>query len=302
MTTLEALRRQVRSATTLGSVVRTMKALATVRIGQVRAGVRALDAGADTLELAFQVLVQRAPDLLTPAAPPGRPEATPASWGAVVVGSDHGLCGPFNERLAAHVATRFAELGAATTPPRVIAAGRRLRPRIAALGFAVDLEVRLPASLGATEEAVVEVLDLLETWQRAHGVAQVFVVYQRPSGVQGYRPRTVQLLPLDGAWLAELRERPWPSRRIPMLGLDPEPMLRGLVRLHLTHVLVRAFAASQAAENTARLAAMEAAERSVDERLTALRHAADLARQNAVTEELLDVQAGYVALAEGRGA
>lgn len=115
-----------------------------------------------------------------------------------------------------------------------------------------------------------------------------------------YRPSTVQLLPLDAAWLRELRDRPWPSRRVPMTGLDGPRLLEGLVRQQLTHVLVRAFAASQAAENAARLAAMEAAERSVDERLGQLRHAANLERQNAVTEELLDVQAGYAA-AEGGG-
>ena len=78
-----------------------------------------------------------------------------------------------------------------------------------------------------------------------------------------------------------------------MLGLDAERMLRGLVRQHVAHVLVRAFAASQAAENAARLAAMEAAERNVDERLAQLRHAAAQERQNAVTEELLDVQAAF---------
>ena len=43
---------------------------------------------------------------------------------------------------------------------------------------------------------------------------------------------------------------------------------------------------------------MEAAERNVEERLTQLRHAANLERQNAVTEELLDVQAAYQATGE----
>jgi hypothetical protein len=95
------------------------------------------------------------------------------------------------------------------------------------------------------------------------------VIHHQPTSGVGYRPRTVQLLPLDVAWLRELRDRPWPSPRLPMAGLDEERMLRGLVRQHLAHVLVRAFAASQAAENAARLAAMEAAERNVDERLTA---------------------------------
>ncbi len=76
-------------------------------------------------------------------------------------------------------------------------------------------------------------------------------------------------------------------------------VLRGLVRHQVAHEHVRAFAASQAAEHAARLATMEGAERSVEERLGKLWHAAEQERQNAVTEELLDVQALFRASDSG---
>lgn len=47
------------------------------------------------------------------------------------------------------------------------------------------------------------------------------------------------------------------------------------------------------------LVAMEAAERNVEERRTALQRASHVQRQEVVTAELLDVQAAY--LASGRG-
>lgn len=294
MASREVLRRQVRSTETLRSVVGTMKALASVRIGQVRRADRALEAAEATLERAFQVLVQREPALARAlAVAASAPAVGAGAWGAVLFGSDHGLCGPFNERLVRRAHARLVQLGSEEAPPRVLAVGRRLRPKLAALGHAVERVVALPASIAATGDAVIEVAQVVEGWQRAHGVAQVFVVHHQPTAGVGYRTRTVQLLPLDVAWLRDLAERPWPTQQLPMLGLEAEPMLRGLVRHHVAHVLVRAFAASQAAENAARLAAMEAAERNVDERLGQLRHAAAQERQNAVTEELLDVQAAF---------
>jgi F-type H+-transporting ATPase subunit gamma len=293
MASRDVLRRRVQSTETLRSVVQTMKALATVRIGQVRRAVVALDASAATLELAFQVLLRHQPDLAT-----FLPQRRSRAVGAVLFGSDHGLCGPFNERLARHAAAHLGEIAGDDATPSLMVAGRRLRPRLARLGHEAERVVHLPANVDAIEEAVAQVVDQIEAWQEERAVDRVFVIHHQPTSGVAYGPRTVQLLPLDVAWLRELRDRPWPSARLPMVGLDETRMLRGLVRQYLTHVLVRAFAASQAAENAARLAAMEAAERNVDERLLELRHAANLERQNAVTAELLDVQAAYLA-AEG---
>jgi len=290
MATREVLRRRVQSTETLQSVVGTMKALATVRISQVRRATKALDTSAETLELAFQALLRSEPELATYLLP-----VSSDAWAAVLFGSDHGLCGPFNERLARHADAWLSPLAERHGPPRVMVAGRRLRPRLIALGYEVERVLTLPGSVDAIDDAVLRVVDQIEAWQRDHGVARVLVAHHRPTSGVSYRPRTLQLLPLDLDWLRELRERPWPTNQLPMLGLEGEALLRGLVRQQLGMLLVRAFAASQTAENAARLAAMESAERNVEERLKQLRHAANLERQNAVTEELLDVQAAFEA-------
>ena len=294
MATRDVLRRQIQGTQTLRSVVQTMKALATVRIGQVRRAATALDASVATLELAFQALLRTRPDL---AAFPG--PADDGAWAAIAVGSDHGLCGPFNDRLARFAAGRFERLARAAGPPRLLVAGRRLRPRRALRGYDAARTEPLPAGVDATDVAVARLLDRVEAWQAEHAVGRVLVLHHVPTTGVGYRPEATQLLPLDVDWLRELRDRPWPTPCLPLAGVDDERLLRGLVRQHLAHVLARAFAASQAAENAARLAAMEAAERNVDERLAQLRHAADLERQNAVTAELLDVQAAWVAAGDG---
>lgn len=290
MATRDVLRRQLQSTETLRKVVQTMKALATVRIGQVRRAALALDTSVATLELAFQALLRTRPDLASHAG-----SAEDGGWAAIVVGSDHGLCGPFNDRVARFAAERFTALARSAGAPRLLVVGRRVRPRVSALGFDAERTLTLPAGVDATDLAVARLLDQIEAWQGEHAAARVLVVHQRPTGGVGYRPEATQLLPLDVGWLRALRERTWPTTCLPLAGVADDVLLHGLVRQHLALVLARAFATSQAAENAARLAAMEAAERNVDDRIAQLRHAADLERQNAVTEELLDVQAAYVA-------
>ena len=102
-------------------------------------------------------------------------------------------------------------------------------------------------------------------------------------------------MPVDARWLKRLHKRDWPSNRLPIALGDRSGLLRGVIRQFIGHALVQAFAASQASENAARLAAMDAAERNIEERLDELHTSHRQARQNAVTAELLDVQAAYAA-------
>ncbi len=290
MSSLASTRRQLNSALTLQSVVTTMKTLSSVRIGQYRRSVAALEASAQTIELALQAVLKMNPELLETPEPGAR-----ESMAVVVFGSDRGLCGPFNERIARHAAALLAMQQPGGEPPRVLAVGRRLEPRLRTLRLQPHERTEPPGSVGAIDHAVVEVLAHIDRWREEGRADRLFLTYNLPTGGATYESRTIQLLPLSTDWLRELRDRPWPSRRLPMELTHPRELLQGLVRQSIAHELVRAFAASQASENAARLAAMDAAERNIEERLETLQTAYRQARQNAVTAELLDIQAAYAA-------
>ncbi len=297
------VQRQLASAETLATVVTTMKTLASVRIGQYRRAVTALDASSTTLDLALQALVTLYPELLDAAA-----GTAPTSLAVVVFGSDRGLCGPFNERLARHAQETLRERGPTPEPvveterPAVLAVGRRMVSRLRALGVSVEHQVHPPGALDSLDLAVLDVLSQVDAWRSAARAERLLLIHARPTSAAAYEPQVVQVLPLDTAWLRELRGRAWPSRRLPMPLSDAQRLLEGVIRQRIAHALVRAFAASQASENAARLAAMDAAERNIEERVTALRTAYQQARQNAITEELLDIQAAYAVVGDERSA
>jgi len=82
--------------------------------------------------------------------------------------------------------------------------------------------------------------------------------------------------------------------------MDWEGLFSRLIRRYLFVSLYQAFAESLASENASRLASMQGAERNIEERLAGLQALFHRQRQMAITEELLDIVAGYEALENRR--
>ncbi len=78
--------------------------------------------------------------------------------------------------------------------------------------------------------------------------------------------------------------------------MDWERLFSALIRQYLFVSLFRGFAESLASENASRLASMQGAERNIEEWLGELNTRFHQQRQMSITEELLDIVAGFEAL------
>jgi F-type H+-transporting ATPase subunit gamma len=76
--------------------------------------------------------------------------------------------------------------------------------------------------------------------------------------------------------------------------MAPAPMLSALLRNHIFASVFRAAAEALVTENAARLALMQQAEQTVEERLDRLRLQLASLRQDAITDELMDIVAGHI--------
>ena len=289
METLATLRRRVESAEALGSVVRTMKGLAAVNVRVYDRAAEALSAYFDTVEAGLQVLLQRAPVAWSAAAD------APAAGRhvAVVFGTDQGMAGQFNTQIVEHA---LAAIGPRRDAVVVTAVGARLTGLLGAEGCSVDRQFGLPSSPEGIVRRAEELLTGLDAYRSDGGLAAVTLYHHRPLSGASYEPVTWQILPLDPGWLDALRSRDWPTHQLPAWAGDWETLLEHLIRQVLFVSLYRAFAHSLAAENASRLAAMEAAERNIEERLEQLTLQYHRRRQSSITEELLDVIAGFEVL------
>ena len=95
---------------------------------------------------------------------------------------------------------------------------------------------------------------------------------------------------------AGLRKIDWPTRQVPQVIGGSASALRTLVREYLFISLFRACAESLASENASRLAAMQRADKNIDELLEDLNGTFHRLRQNGIDEELFDVISGFEAL------
>lgn len=291
MLTLDVVKRQIHTAEELQSVVKTMKALAAVSMRQYEQAVASLAEYNRTIEMGLQAVLRDKPALMTTAA-----TATDGHVGALVLGSDQGLCGRFNDQIVDAALPIIQRLEPEAERRYVVALGARSAVRLEEMGQPVADTLSMPASLAGVTPMVQDLLIHLDTWRANRRLGRIVLFYNRLLSGSAYTPHTVHLIPYDGTRLYQLAAQGWPSRSLPTFTMDREQLLSSLLRQHLFVSLYRALVESLASENAARLASMQAAERSIDERLEALNTQFRYQRQHAITEELLDIVAGFEAL------
>ena len=291
METAESLRRSIAITEELQSVVKSMKALAGVNIRQYERAAHAVAEYNRTVEMGLQIALQRlAPHALPPRHAPGR------QVGAIVFGSDQGMCGPLNDQVVSHAARALQKMAIRREAQFTAAVGVRAAAQLESLGRTVEATVKVPSSTAAINAAVEEVLQKIEEWHSKRGIELVVLFYARPVSGAWYHVRGVRLLPVDIEWINSLKSRPWPSKVIPTFTMDETQLYQALIREYLFVSLYRAFAESLASENASRLASMQVAERNIEDRLRALTAESRQLRQTAITSELLDIIASFEAL------
>lgn len=293
MATTEGIKRRIGTVEDLRAIVRTMKALAAANIRQYEDAVLSVEDYARAVELGLQILLKIRPDVLERPAP--KPGAS--RTGAIVFGSDHGLCGSFNEQIATYYMAE-RDTDGADRGEHLMAVGGRVVSRLEELGVRPARALTLPASVVGVAALVRELLEHVASWRTGAGVDSVRLYFNAPRSHSGYAPRTELLLPLDNARLKALAAAPWRPRATPVIAGDWNAHLSGVVQQHLFVTLHRAIAQSLASENASRLAAMYAAERNIDERLHTLRARFNQERQESITTELLDIVSGYEVLVD----
>ncbi len=289
MQALEALRRQIDTAEDLHSLVRTMKSLSAASIRQYERAAEAVHGHAETVELGLQAVLRRRGVRIEATEPEGR------ATGVVVFGSDYGLCGRFNQAVVDRVWEYFAASRSDLASSRRIAVGARAAARLEAAGVPAEAVLRLPGSVGGVVETAYQLIARVDRWT-GEGVDRVLLAHNRRRRQTLGVPMMHQLLPPDPDWLRRLRDRPWASRSLPGFRADAARLFAGLMRQHLFVMVFRAATESLASEHASRVASMQAAERNIDEHVEELRASYRQRRQQSITEELMDIVAGFEAL------
>lgn len=285
-----ALRRKIEGARELQSVVRTMKAVAASSIGQYQQSVAALHEYFQTIELGLSACFQKGKSFLSD----GELNAYRRPLvGAVVFGSDQGLVGQFNESIADFA---LESLQGATGQTSIWAVGERVHTRLTDTGQAMLGLFDVPNSVQSITPLVGQILVATEARHQRGELTELHLFYNRPTSEAAFAPVRQKLIPLDETWHHNLASRSWPTKAVPEVWKNQTTILQALIREYLFVSLFRACADSLASENASRLAAMQRADKSINELLEELSGTFYRRRQGNIDEELFDVISGFEAL------
>jgi F-type H+-transporting ATPase subunit gamma len=292
--TIVGLRRKIDSAGDLQSVVRTMKAMAASSIGQYEKSVHALTDYYRTVELGIGACLRERGT--APLSAQGKRPKDTNTISAVVFGSDQGLVGQFNDVVADYAVGKLANL---PTRPEVWAVGERVHVRLEDSGLQLMGRFTVPNSVKAITPLVGKIIMESGTRHSQDEGAELYLFYNRPTSGAVYTPVSQRLLPLDENWRNNLANRPWPTGNLPEVIGGGIATLRVLISEYLFVSLFRACAESLASENASRLAAMQRADKNINELLGELKGTFHRLRQSGIDEELFDVISGFEALSGG---
>lgn len=289
--TIASLGRKLSRARDLRSVVRTMKSLAMASIRQYEQSLLALTDYYRTVELGLGVCFRKSEPVVLATEKKGQAKA--GITGAVVFGSDQGLVGQFNDIVADYA---IKTLPVHSEKIKLFAVGERVHARLVEAGLPISGLFNVPNSVKAITQLVGQILLESETPHNWGEITELHLFHNRPKNTEAYEPVHQKLLPLDENWRRNLVELSWPAKNLPEILGNAADTLRAFIREYLFVSLFRTCAESLASENAGRLAAMQRADKNIDEMLEELNGTYHRLRQGAIDEELFDVVSGFEAL------
>ena len=269
-------------------MVKTMKGIAAVNIHQYERAVVSLEEYRGVVDMGWQALFRYS-----------RPvsEKTPGrSAVCLVIGSDQGMCGQFNEALMSRVMEESNALRDGGVEVAYWGLGEKVQAALEDRGFTPGLRLSLPGSLKGIHFRVQTIVQGIAALKSDRGPETFYISHNILLDAGGFEPLFYRLLPLDQAWAKARGSKKWPGRCLPLMGLAPEDLFSHLFHQYLIVSFYRAIAQSLAGENAARLMAMQAAEKNILEMQDELSALFREQRQAGITNELLDIMAGFEAL------
>lgn len=218
----------------------------------------------------------------------------------VVITSDRGLCGGFNNNLSKRAQAWIAEQTESGVQVELTVYGRKANDYFRNRGFTVEEPV-LNYAKRPKMELVEQLGDRAEPGFVDGTYDAVYLAYNVFENTISQVPSIVQLLPLSlSAEEPEQTGAAEPSTDAQMVEFEFEPgataLLDALLPLYLRTLILQAFLETEAGEHAARMTAMDNATRNASDLIGALTLEYNRARQAAITTEIIEIVSGAEAL------
>lgn len=303
MPTLIDYRRRIRSVQNTQKITRAMKLVSAARLRRAQARVFSARPYAGMMLEVLRSLAQRAEVRAHPLLQK-RPEARLL---VLLLSGDKGLCGPFNTNIL-RLAEEFLARQAKASEPLLVTIGKKgrdfyRRRRREIYAEYVNLFLRRVEYAHARNIAT----QVIELYAQVK-IDAVYLIYNEFKSVLAQRLIVEKLLPIEGVLptrqegtIAVKGDEAYQGAGVPAAALlagapvdyiyeqPPEAIFNSLLPRHIEMQLFRALLESAAAEQAARMMAMDAATNNAAEMIDQLTLEMNKIRQASITREIIEV-------------
>ena len=207
----------------------------------------------------------------------------------IVISSNRGLAGGYNNNIARLVETSFSKEEAL-----IYAIGKKAKDTLERRGYEVLGEYNEVILDPMYQDAVDITKKLLSDYEEGK-ISEIYVVYTHFKNTVVHIPTLKKLLPisLDEAEKEEGKEK---STLLMNYAPNEEEVLEAIVPKYISAIIYGSLQQAIASENGARMNAMENATNNADELIDKLLLRYNRARQGAITQELTEIVAGANAI------
>lgn len=207
----------------------------------------------------------------------------------IVISSNRGLAGGYNNNIAKLVETSFSKEEAL-----IYAIGKKAKDTLERRGYEILGEYNEVILDPMYQDAVDITKKLLSDYEEGK-ISEIYVVYTHFKNTVVHIPTLKKLLPisLDEAEKEEGKEK---STLLMNYAPNEEEVLEAIVPKYISAIIYGSLQQAIASENGARMNAMENATNNADELIDKLLLRYNRARQGAITQELTEIVAGANAI------
>ena len=299
MPSLQSVRRKIDSVKKTQKITKAMKMVAAAKLKRMQNRILAARPYALKMRETIRNLSRRVNREAHPLL--RKRESEPPHVVLTVVTSDRGLCGAFNANILRTAITALKELESRGAQVEVVVVGRKGRDFFRRRAWTVRREVVDIFDKLTFEHGMVmgEEFPAIDDYV-AGRIDAVYVIYNEFKNVMQQRVVVERLLPID--WIVEIssvKDLDQPTETTPGAYLyepSEDEVLKQLLHRNFHVQAYRVLLESSAAEQGARMAAMDGATRNAGELIKKLTTYYNKTRQAVITKELMDIVGGAEAL------
>lgn len=293
MDSIDSLKKHLDSAKSLKQIISTMKALSATNIKKYEKTALSLKKYMNNIYLGFQGIISQNRDILNYIDYIEQNEYKNKNSQniIIVVGSNQGLCGKFNDRMVNFFMENNDKTDFSKDNNTLITVGDKIYSLLSSKNIEIAKHLSLPNSVENIVHTVYNIFTSINKYsKKSQNIYIFFTQYDTKSN--GILTKK-KIVPLEKEFFNDLLNKKWPTNNIPLWRVDTNVLLSDFIEQYIFINVYYAIANSMASEQKNRLNTLQGAEDNIKNDISDTTLKYNQTRQSIITSDLIDVVSGY---------